>query len=77
MMTVSELCRFLTERHGRPVSPRAVTTLFYTRTLPDGLAPIVGGRRLIPRDAVPTIELALKRRGILSSVRFDVPTAAA
>ena len=45
--------------------PRAISDLLYDRALDDTLFPIVSGRRVIPRDALPLIRLALKKRGRL------------
>ena len=55
--TVSEVARRL------GVRPREISDLFYQRRLSDERCPIVGGRRLIPPDYVPTISTALKARG--------------
>lgn len=56
-ITVSEAARLLGAK------PRDISDLFYSRELSDDLAPIVGGRRLIPRKILPTIRWALKRNG--------------
>ena len=55
------------------VSPRAITTLFYEREVRTDLAPIVGGRRLVPPELVPAIRMALRRKGI--AVRDPEPAA--
>jgi hypothetical protein len=55
--TVSEVARRL------GVRPREISDLFYQRRLSDESCPIVGGRRLIPPDYVPTIASALQARG--------------
>ncbi len=47
-------------------SPRDITALFYNGTLRDDLAPLVGGRRLIPLDYLPEIARVLRRIGKLS-----------
>ena len=47
------------------VPPRRISDLFYDRVLDDKLCPIVGRRRLIPRDYVQTIREALAKRGKL------------
>jgi hypothetical protein len=57
---VSELAR----QYG--VRPRDISDLFYRRVLDDALCPIVAGRRLIPAGYVPTIEAALRERGLLT-----------
>lgn len=43
--------------------PRDISTLFYNRVLRDDLAPIVGGRRMIPAAYLDVIRMALKRAG--------------
>jgi hypothetical protein len=53
---VSDVARFL------GVRPRDVSDLFYQRRLSDEQCPVVGGRRLIPREFVPTIADALRAR---------------
>ena len=44
-------------------SPKDISDLFYRRQLRDDLAPIVGGRRLIPEELLEPIRMALKRAG--------------
>jgi hypothetical protein len=56
-MSVSEAAR----RIG--AKPRDISDLFYNRKLRDDIAPIVGGRRLIPEDYLDVIRMALKRAG--------------
>ena len=53
----------LTETCGQTIRPRWITDLFYQRELRDDLCPIIGGRRLIPRDYLPMIAMALRRHG--------------
>jgi hypothetical protein len=57
MMSVSEAAR----RIG--AKPRDISDLFYNRKLRDDIAPIVGGRRLIPEDYLDVIRMVLKRAG--------------
>ena len=64
-MTVSEAARNLGEQYDVIVPPRAISDLFYQRELRDDLCPLVGGRRLIPRDYLPTITAALRKRGLI------------
>lgn len=54
-LTVSEIARLI------GVTPRTISDLLYSRRLPDSDFPVVGGRRLIPRDKVETIRAALGR----------------
>jgi hypothetical protein len=57
--TVSEAAR------GWGVPPRLISDLFYQRHLDDARCPVVGGRRLIPQDYLPSIEAALRHAGHL------------
>ena len=41
------------------VRPRDISDLFYARRLDDARCPIIGGRRRIPANSVPTIREAL------------------
>ena len=43
--------------------PKDISDLFYRRALRDDICPIVAGRRLIPRDYLDRVALALKRAG--------------
>lgn len=51
------------------VRPRQITSAFYDGLLRDDIAPIVGGRRIIPESYLETIAMVLRRRGV------EVPTA--
>ena len=61
-MTVSEAARELEAKMRLSVPPRAISDLFYQRRLPDKLAPIIGGRRLISRSALPQIAKLLRQK---------------
>lgn len=50
---------------GDGARPCDITNLFYKGLLRNDLCPIVGGRRLIPRDYVGQIEAVLRRAGKL------------
>jgi hypothetical protein len=63
--TVGGIIRDLRERDAVSVRPQDITDLFYKRLLPDERCPILGGRRLIPRDLVPVIEAKLRERGLI------------
>jgi hypothetical protein len=52
--TVSDVSRRLSVR------PRDISDLFYQRALNDAVCPVIGGRRLIPSDYLPTIQAKLK-----------------
>lgn len=56
-LSVSEAARLL------GVKPKDITNLFYNRRIRDDLAPIVGGRRLIPKKLLTVIEMELRRAG--------------
>jgi hypothetical protein len=58
-LIVSEVARRLNAR------PKDISDLFYQRKLEDTRCPIVGGRRLIPEDYVPAIEVILRDLGRL------------
>lgn len=62
-LIVSEAARTLSDPLGEVVRPRDISELFYRRRLEDDRCPIVGGRRLIPRDYLPATAEALKGRG--------------
>ncbi len=57
--TVSQAAR----RWG--ITPRLISDLFYSRRLDDSRCPIIGGRRLIPEDYLPEIEVILRKAGHL------------
>lgn len=56
-MCVSDVARAL------GAHPKDISDLFYRRELRDDLCPIVAGRRLIPREYLEEIRLALRRHG--------------
>ena len=58
-ISVSDLARKLNCR------PRDISDAFYDRVLNDSACPVVGRRRLIPMDYVPTIRKVLRSRGAL------------
>ena len=53
---------------GAGARPCDITNLFYKGRLREDLCPIVGGRRLIPRDYVDQIAAVLRRAGKLPVV---------
>lgn len=53
--------------------PKTISDLLYQRELSDDLCPIVGGRRLIPRSYLPTIQQILIERGLLEG-KHDLAT---
>ena len=46
------------------VRPSQITALFYERRIRDDIAPIVGGRRIIPPELVDVIAIELRRKGV-------------
>ncbi len=56
-LTVGEVAREL------GAYPKDITNLFYIRELDDRKCPIVGGRRMIPKDYIPVVSMVLRRRG--------------
>jgi hypothetical protein len=57
--TVSEVAR------ERGLAPRIISDLFYARKLDDSRCPIMGGRRMIPFDYLPELDLVLHEAGLL------------
>jgi hypothetical protein len=57
-LSVGEAARLCNAR-----SPKDVTSLFYRGELRDDICPIVGGRRVIPKEYIPTLEMVLRRKG--------------
>lgn len=47
---------------AREVTPREVTALLYERRVPEHLAPVVGGRRVVSPAALVLIVAALRER---------------
>jgi hypothetical protein len=62
-VSVSQAIQELNEQYGLTVHPQDLSNLFYRRELRHDLCPIVGGRRLIPRDYLPLIAATLQQRG--------------
>jgi hypothetical protein len=58
LYSVGDLARMLN------VTPAQISQLFYGRHVRDDLAPVVAGRRIIGAEAIPTIAIALRRRGV-------------
>lgn len=57
-------------------SPRDLSLLLYDRCVPDAMAPVVGGRRIITEEAVPLIEQALLDRQQRRDLRAEAEVAA-
>jgi hypothetical protein len=56
LVTVSDAARELSRRLGETITPQRISTLFYSRKFAEGTAPIIGGRRLLRRDTLDTIQ---------------------
>lgn len=68
LLTVSEAARELERDLGIVVRPRTISDLFYQRQVPEDLGPIVGGRRLIPREALPAIREFVRQQADATGV---------
>jgi hypothetical protein len=65
--TVSEAAREIGEKLGVEVNPRLISDLLYQRKLEVRDCPVLGGRRLIPRDHLPAILRILQERGLATT----------
>lgn len=61
-MTISQVARMLEAQMGIPIPPRVISDLFYQRLISEELGPVVGGRRMVDRQAVPSIKEAILKR---------------
>lgn len=59
---VSDAARELTQTLGVEITPRMLSNLFYGRVFPDELFPVVGGRRLIPKQYLGKVEKVVRNR---------------
>jgi len=66
-ITVSDAAREI----GGNVTPRDISALFYKRALRDDIAPIVAGRRMIPREYLDVIRMELRRAGKLPPTKRE------
>jgi hypothetical protein len=64
-LNVSDVARRLRAK------PKDISDLFYQRRLDDDRCPIVGGRRLIPEEYVPSIEATLRSLGRMEAAHVD------
>jgi hypothetical protein len=60
--TVGDAARQIGPVRGEPVNPRVVTELLYRRVLSERLCPLMGGRRMIHRSALPALRAAVEAR---------------
>lgn len=63
VLSVSDAARELSQELREEVRPRDISRLFYERDLRDDLCPIVSGRRVIRRDYLSMVVMAMRRRG--------------
>ena len=54
-LTVTTAANQASRLIGASVAPRVISDLFYARKLDVDRCPVVGGRRLIPRDYFPAL----------------------
>lgn len=59
---ISQAARELGRELGTEIRPQDLTNLFYRHHLRDDICPVVGGRRLIPREYLATIKAILMQR---------------
>lgn len=64
-LTVGDAAREIAAEFRKPVRPKWLTNLLYDGALRADLAPLVSGRRMIAREALPYLISALKRTGKL------------
>ena len=67
VISISDLARELGCR------PRDISDAFYARFLDETQCPSIAGRRLIPREYVPTIRRVLSERGKLPRTESATP----
>jgi hypothetical protein len=72
-INVSEAVRELGEQLNVDVPPRILSDLFFQRRLDVRRCPVLGGRRLIPRDYLPVIRDALLRSGLVTPGSKESP----
>jgi hypothetical protein len=65
-LTATHAASELSAQAGVTVRPRDISDLLYKRILDVNRCPIVGDRRMIPRDYLPTVLEVLRDRGLIS-----------
>ena len=66
-LTVTAAARDIAAQAGVKVRPRDISDLLYKQVLDVDRCPIVGDRRMIPRDYLPTVLEVLRARGLIAS----------
>lgn len=64
-LTATDAAIELSLQTGVTIRPRDISDLLYKRVLDVGRCPIVGDRRMIPRDYLPTVLEVLQSRGLI------------
>jgi hypothetical protein len=64
-LTVTDAASQLSALVGVTVRPRDISHLLYKRVLDVTRCPLVGDRRMIPRDYLPTVLVVLRMRGLI------------
>jgi hypothetical protein len=65
VLTVGQCAKEIASELGVPVHPKILSDGFYQGVLDSTCCPVVGGRRLIPREQVPRIIETLQHAGKL------------
>ncbi len=65
-LTVTDAADELSAQAGEMIRPRDISDLLYKRILDVNRCPIVGDRRMIPRDYLPTVLEVLRMRGLIT-----------
>jgi hypothetical protein len=66
-LTATHAATELSAQAGVTVRPRDISDLLYKRILDVDRCRIVGDRRMIPRDYLPTVLEVLRMRGLITS----------
>lgn len=70
--TVSEAAQEISDRYGVSVPPKRISDSLYWRILDVRFYPLMGRTRLIPKDRIGEIEVALRRKGWLPTAPASV-----
>jgi hypothetical protein len=67
LITVGQAASEIRRERGGRVTPRILTDLLYRRILSEDRCPLVGARRMIPRDYIAEVTAVLEARGYIPS----------
>jgi hypothetical protein len=70
-LTVTDAASVLSAQAGVTVRPRDISDLLYKRVLDVNRCPIVGDRRLIPRDYLSVVLEILRVRGLITACKGE------